>query len=154
MHRVARGFLIFVSVVNGLAGLICGVLLLLEPDGSLMQMGVLLPDIQTFPLADIFFQDFWWIGIAMLLVLGIPNTMAAVLLLRRSERQYQATLVAGVLLILWCGFELIYLFNIAVVAYLAVGVMSILASALLLRPKGAVGAEQPHGTEAGRASLD
>jgi hypothetical protein len=126
---------VVVSVLNGLAGLICGVLLLLEPDGSLMQMGVLLPDIQTFPLADVFFQDFLWIGIVMLLALGIPNLVAAVMLIRRAERQYQATLAAGALLILWCGFELIYLFNVAVLGYFVVGIVSILASVLLLRPE-------------------
>ena len=133
MRRVARGFLIVVSVLNGLAGLICGVLLIAQPDGGLMQMGVLLPTIQTFPLADVFFQDFLWIGIVMLLVLGIPNSTAAVMLFRRSERQYQATFIAAVLLLLWCGFELIFLFNIAVVGYFVVGVLAVLASASLLR---------------------
>ena len=140
MRRAARGFLIVVSVLNGLAGLICGVLLVVEPDGSLLQMGVLLPTIKEFPLADVFFQDFLWIGIVMLLVLGIPNLTAAVMLIRHSERQYQATLVAGVLLLLWCGFELIFLFNIAVVGYFVVGVVSVLASVLLLRPVAEVSA--------------
>ncbi len=133
MHRVTRGFLIAVSVLNGVAGLVCGVLFLVSPDGSLMAFEPLLPVVRTLPLADIFFRDLMWIGIAMLLALGIPNVVASVMLLRRSEKQYIVTLAAAVLLILWCSFELIFMFNVAALGYFAVGVMSALASVVLQR---------------------
>ena len=133
MRRVARGFLIIVSILNGLAGLICGVLLLAAPDGRLLQAGALLPVIKTLPLAGVFFQDFVWIGIAMLLVLGLPNAVAAVLLLRRSARQYAASLVAGILLLAWTGFEMIFMFNGAALGYFTVGVVSVVCSLYLLR---------------------
>lgn len=131
MHRAARTFLMVVSILNGSAGLICGVLLVARPDGDFLQMGALLPVIEKMPLADIFFRDFLWIGVAMLVALGIPGLIAAVMLFRRSSAQYLATLVAGVLLILWCGYELIYMFNVAAVGYLIVGVAAVLASELL-----------------------
>jgi hypothetical protein len=73
----------------------------------------------------------------MILALGLPNLIAAVMLLTRSDKQYIATLVAGVLLLLWCGFELIYMFNIAAVGFFVFAVLSILASALLLKPADA-----------------
>ncbi len=133
MLRLARGFLIVVSILNGLAGLVCGVLFIAGPDGSLMQAGALLPVIQELPLAGVFFQDFMWIGIAMLLVLGIPNSVVAVMLLRKSERQYLATLIAGALLILWCGFELVFMINGLAVGYFVVGLISVLFSLMLLR---------------------
>jgi hypothetical protein len=125
--------LVVVSVVNGLAGLVCGVLLIAGPDGRFLQAGALRPVIRTLPLASVFFRDFLWIGVAMLLVLGIPNTIAAVVLLRRSQRRYVATLVAGVLLVLWSGFELIFMINGLAVGYFVVGVVSVLCSVLLLR---------------------
>lgn len=131
MRRVARGFLITISIINGIMGLVCAVLLLLAPDGRNLGMQVLLPTIATFPLADTFFRDFVWIGIAMLLGLGIPNLLAAVMLLRRSGMQYVVTLVAGVLLILWCAFELLYMFNVAAVGFLVVGVLAVVASVVL-----------------------
>jgi len=140
MRRMARAFLIVVSILNGLAGLICGVLLMVVPDGRLLQMGSLLPVVKTLPLANIFFRDFFWIGLAMLLALGVPNLIAALMLVQRSEEQYVATLVAGVLLVLWCGFELIYLSNVPAVGYFAVGVISVLLSVLLLRPADGPGA--------------
>ena len=134
MRRVARGFLIVVSILNGLAGLVCGVLFIAGPDGRFLQAGALLPVIQGLPLASVFFRDFVWIGVAMLLVLGVPNTIAAVMLLRKSENQYLATLIAGVLLILWCGFELVFMINALAVGYFTIGLISVLSSILLLRP--------------------
>lgn len=133
MRRVARGFLIVVSVLNGLSGLVCGVLFIAGPDGRFLMAGALRPVIATLPLAQVFFRDFFWIGVAMLLVLGIPNAVAAVMLMRRSAKQYIATLVAAVLLLLWCGFEMIYMFNAGALGYFVVGVISVLSSLLLLR---------------------
>jgi len=133
MQRIARGFLVVVSALNGALGLICAALLLLTPDGRFLGMGALLPVIGKFPLASVFFQDFFWIGLVMLLGVGIPNLVAVVLLVRRSHKQYVATLTAGVLLLLWCGFELIYMFNVAAAGFLVVGVLSVLASVLLLK---------------------
>ena len=133
MRGAARVVLIVVSVLNGVAGLVCGVLFIAGPDGHLMQAGALLPVIQGLPLASVFFRDFVWIGVAMLLVLGVPNSIAAVMLLRKSENQYLATLFAGALLVLWSGFELIFMVNALAVAYFAIGLVSGLFSIMLLR---------------------
>ena len=133
MRGAARGLLIVVSILNGVAGLVCGVLFIAGPDGHFMQASALLPVVQELPMASVFFQDFVWIGVAMLLVLGVPNSIAAVMLLRKSMNQYRVTLAAGVLLALWCGFELIFMFNALAVGYLVVGLISILSSIVLMR---------------------
>jgi hypothetical protein len=134
MRKAARGFLIVVSILNGVAGLVCGALFVAAPDGRVVQAGALLPVIQGLPLASVLFQDFLWIGVAMLLMLGLPNSLAAVMLLRKSESQYVATLVAGVLLVLWCGLELMFMLNVPAAGYFVVGLISVLCSILLLRP--------------------
>lgn len=132
--RAARGFLLVVSILNGAAGLICGVLFIVSPDGSLMGFQPLIQVVGTLPLADVFFRDLWWIGVAMLLVLGIPNTVAAASLIRKSPGQYRITMLAAVLLMLWCGFELVFMFNVAALGYFAVGAVSFVLSGMLLRP--------------------
>ena len=90
-------------------------------------------NIATLPLAGVFFQDFVWIGVAMLLVLGLPNAVAAALLLRRSGRQYVVTLVCAILLLAWTGFEMVYMFNVGAVGFFAVGVVSLACSIWLLK---------------------
>jgi hypothetical protein len=134
---MARGLLIAVSIMNGAAGLICGALLIVGPEGQLLQAGALLSVIQAMPLASVFFRDFLWIGMAMLTVLGAPNSVAAVMLLRRSENQYLATAAAGVLLLIWCAFELVFMFNWLAVGYVAVGLVSVACSILLSRQEPA-----------------
>lgn len=124
MQRTARIWLLAVSALNGVAGLVCGLLLVVRPDGSLLMASALLPVIKRFPLADVFFRDMFWIGVAMILVLGLPNMAALWALARRSPRQYQLALVAAVMLMLWCGFEIPFMFNYAAVGYLIVGAVS------------------------------
>lgn len=136
MRKAARRFLIVVAMLNGVAGLVCGILFVISPDGSLMGFEPLLGVVGTLPLADVFFRDLRWIGIAMLLALAIPNLAAFVMLLRRSAKQYAATSAAALLLILWTGFELLFMFNIAAAVYFVVGVVSLVVSARLLSPKG------------------
>lgn len=140
--RAARVWLIVVSVLNGLLGLVCGVLLLLRPDGGLLGMQVLLPVIGSFPLAGIFFRDFLWIGIVMLLALGIPNAVAAVLLIRHHAAQYQVTFASAVLLVAWCAFELVYMYNVAALAFLFVGATSAVASLWLMKRPAVAGSAE------------
>jgi hypothetical protein len=140
MRRLSRGFLITVSALNGAAGLICGLMLIAKPDGSLLQMGALVPVMRALPLADVFFRDFAWLGVAMLVALATPNLTALVMLVRRNANQYIATLVSAILLIAWCGFELMYMFNFAAVGYLVVAVLSLVASMMLRRPAAEAGA--------------
>ena len=61
------------------------------------------------------------------------------MLLRKSENQYFATVAAGTLLLLWCSFELVFMFNVLAVGYFVVGLISIACSVLLLRPSRAEG---------------
>ncbi len=138
MRRLTRGYLLALSILNGFTGLLCGMLFIIRPDGSLLVAGALLPVVRSLPMAGVFFQNFLWIGIAMVLVLGIPNTVAAVMLIRRSDKQYVVTLVAGVLLMLWTSFELVFMYNAGALAYFVLGVLSVLSSAFLLRSEVSV----------------
>lgn len=133
MRKAARAFVMLVSMLNGAAGLVCGALFLVSPDGSLMGFEPLLAVVRTLPLADVFFRDLAWIGVAMLLVLATPNTIAAFMLIRRTAGQYVATLAAALLLVLWTGFELVFMYNAAAVGYFVIGVLSIACSVLLHR---------------------
>ncbi len=85
----------------------------------------------------------------MLLTLGMPNAVAAVMLIRRDAGQYIASLVAGVLLVLWTCFELVFMYNFAAVGYFVVGVLSILCAVLLQRSTARPSAERAHRADAG-----
>ena len=132
MRRAARTWLIAVGALNGLAGLVCGVLLIARPDGSLLMATALLPVVRALPFANVFFRDLFWIGAAMILVLGVPDLVATAMLVRRNTRQYQVALAAAVLLMFWTVFELIFMFNVAAFGYFVVAIISAICALWLL----------------------
>jgi len=123
-----RKFLIISNLFIGLSGIICGSLFMIAPDGRLMGAadGGLLEMVQNFPLADIFFQNFFWIGLVMLFTLGIPSTVAAIALLRNMTNQYLLVFVAARLLILFCIVEVIFMPNFLVPFFMILGIVQVI----------------------------
>ncbi|MDR1089226.1 MAG: hypothetical protein LBL23_08175 [Coriobacteriales bacterium] len=78
---------------------------------------------QTWPGADLFFQDIFWPGVALTLVNGIPNLVCAVLLLRRQRWQYAVGIICGVLLLLWTAWECVFMPNPVTTVYLVIGIV-------------------------------
>jgi len=121
--------LLVISLLNGIAGLICGTLMIVRPDGSLMALQSVIPVLRQTPvLGALFFRDLLWVGIVMLLGLGIPSSFAAVLTIRKHRWMYGAQLLAGICLLLWCITELLILPNPAVVGYLVVGIVQVISA--------------------------
>ena len=133
MQRAARTWLIAVGALNGLPGLVCGVLLIARPDGSLLMATALPPVVRALPFANVFFRDLFWIGVAMILVLGVPSLVATAMLIGRNTHQYQVALATAVLLMFWTAFELIFMFNAAAFGYFVVAIVSAICSLWLLR---------------------
>ena len=75
--------------------------MLIKTDGSLMQMQGVLPYFQVLPFAEYLFQDFLFPGIALLCVNGIPNLIAAGLLLKKKKIGIFLGGLFGVTLMLW-----------------------------------------------------
>jgi hypothetical protein len=100
----------------------------LAPDGSIMGMQSLIPVMQTWPFADIFFQDLFWSGIALMLVVGASNLVTTVLLLQKRSFQYGAGALCGILLIAWTIWELIFMPNGVSAFYLLVAIIQTAAA--------------------------
>ena len=130
---IAKRVVLIICVVNGFCALIFGVLMALSPDGSLIMMQELVPAVQALPLPSMFIQDLLWPGIALFLVNGVANLTAFVLLTRKKDSGYKVGLFAGVLLICWCTFELIFMFNFISVFYLLVGIAQTIAAILVIK---------------------
>jgi uncharacterized membrane protein len=132
MQLVSRRVLLGICLFNGIAACIFGPLMFLAPDGSLMGMQSLIPVMQTWPAAEIFFQDLFWSGVALMLVNGIPNLVCAILLLRRQKWQYGVGAFCGVLLILWTVWECVFMPNPVTTVYLVMGIVQTVAAVYCL----------------------
>lgn len=75
--------------------------MLADPSGKDLGMDAMLPYFQVLPFADIVFQDFVFSGIALLIVNGLTNLTAAVLLIRNKKLGTILGGIFGVTLMLW-----------------------------------------------------
>ena len=100
-YDTARRWLIFWTLFIGVGAVAGGLSMILDPSGKTLRMDGMLPYFQVLPFAKTLFQDFLFSGFALLIVNGLTNLTAAVLLLRRKKLGVILGGVFGVALMLW-----------------------------------------------------
>lgn len=98
---VARNLLLFWTLFIGIGALSGGVCMLIDPSGKIMQMDKMLPYFKKLPFADLLFKDFVFSGVALIIVNGITNFIAAALLLKNKKAGAVCGGAFGVTLMLW-----------------------------------------------------
>ena len=97
----ARKWLIFWTLFIGIGAVAGGLSMIIDPSGKALHMDGMLPYFQKLPFADVVFRDFLFSGFALLIVNGLTNLTAAVLLLRKKKLGVIIGGVFGVTLMLW-----------------------------------------------------
>lgn len=100
-YNTARKFLIFWTLFIGIGAVLGSVMMLVDPSGKIMGMDGMLPYFKALPFADILFRDLFFSGIALLIVNGISNLTAAVLLLLKKHSGVVLGGIFGVTLMAW-----------------------------------------------------
>lgn len=106
-YHVARKALLFWCLFVGIGAVAGAVGMLSAPDGSNMGMQPMLPYFQVLPFADVLFQDFTFSGIALLCVNGIPNLIAAGLLLAKKKSGVVCGAIFGLTLMAWITIQFV-----------------------------------------------
>lgn len=86
------------------------IILFCDPTGKGLDISNLLPSLRALPFARIFMHDFIFVGIALLISLGLSNTITAIFLYKEAEKAYQLTMVCGFILLLWSA-VMIFIFD-------------------------------------------
>ena len=97
----ARKWLIFWTLFIGIGAVAGGLSMIIDPSGKALHMDGMLPYFQVLPFADVLFQDFLFSGFALLIVNGLTNLTAAVLLFRKKKLGVILGGIFGVTLMLW-----------------------------------------------------
>lgn len=100
-YDTARKFLIFWTLFICIGAVGGAAMMLLDPSGKSIGMNAMLPYFQVLPFADVVFRDFTFSGWALLIVNGLTNLTAAVLLLRKKRTGAVLGGIFGVTLMLW-----------------------------------------------------
>ncbi len=93
MKRIA---LLILQCLLALSALVCGALLILAPDGRLIQLP--LDALRYGP-----FEDFFWPGVILFLMLGAGHAIGFVSTLRRSPRYRRIAMLLGLITLGWIG---------------------------------------------------
>lgn len=96
-----RRALIFWTLFIGIGAVGGAVGMLTDPTGRAMGMDGMLPYFQKLPFSDVLFQNLTFSGIALLIVNGITNLIAAALLLLKRKSGVILGGIFGVTLMLW-----------------------------------------------------
>lgn len=99
--KTAKRILIFWTLFIGVGAVAGAVGMLADPSGKAMGMDAMLPYFQKLPFADILFKDLTFSGWALLIVNGVTNLTAAVLLIAGKKSGVVFGGIFGVTLMLW-----------------------------------------------------
>ena len=121
-YNAARKWLIFWTLFIGIGAVAGGLSMIIDPSGKALHMDAMLPFFQKLPFADVLFRDFLFSGFALLIVNGLTNLTAAVLLLRKKPLGVLLGGIFGITLMLWIGIQF-YMFplNFMSTAYFIFG---------------------------------
>lgn len=121
-YEVARRWLLFWTLFIGLGAVAGAMGMLLDPSGRSMGMDAMLPYFQVLPFAEVLFQDLTFSGWALLLVNGVSNLLAAVLLIGKKKLGLTLGGIFGITLMLWICIQF-YMFplNFMSTAYFVFG---------------------------------
>ena len=100
-YKIARRILIFWTLFVGVGAVAGAIGMLVDTTGAAMGMDAMLPYFQKLPFARYVFQDFLFPGIALLIVNGLTNLTAAVLLFMNKKSGICCGGIFGITLMLW-----------------------------------------------------
>ena len=125
--KVFRALLLAVSLFVGIGAFFGGVCMLIKPDGSLVFLDGMLPYFQVLPFAEVLFQDYVFSGIMLIIINGVSNALASVLILRNKRSGYVLGTIFGLTLMLWITIQfVIFPFFIIDLVYFLFGVFQMI----------------------------
>lgn len=126
-YKITRKFLVFWCLFVGIGALWGSINMFIDPTGKLLQMDKMLPYFQVLPFSNILFQNYIFSGIALLIVNGISNLVAAYLLIKNKKSGIILGTVFGLTLMLWITIQfIIFPTNILSTTYFVIGIIQLL----------------------------
>ena len=120
-YKIHKKILIFWTFFIGIGAIGGALTMFIDPLGTHSGMAGLLPGMQILPLANILYQNLIFPGIALLLVNGIPNIIAGILLIKNKKSGIILGTILGITLMMWiCIQFVIYPMNFMSTIYFIV----------------------------------
>lgn len=106
-YKRVKRILEFWCLFIGLGALYGSINMLIDPTGKSLGMDGMLKYFSVLPFSDVLFQDYTFSGISLLIVNGISNLSAYVLLLKNKRIGVILGMIFGITLMLWITIQFI-----------------------------------------------
>ena len=130
-----RKFLIIMTLFIGIGAVVGATMMWVDPTGKMWGMEPLLEMLrEKMPWPEIFFKDFIPSGYVLLALNGLPQFMAAILLIKRNRLAPYVVIACGIILMLWIVLEwCVWGFNTMSNIYFVFGLLEVIAATVSLR---------------------
>lgn len=108
-YKKTKKVLIFWCLFISICAILGSIGMFIDPTGSLMKMNDILPYFKVLPLSKILFQNYIFSGVALLIVNGLSNLLAAYLLIKNKRSGIILGTIFGFTLMLWITIQFIIL---------------------------------------------
>ncbi len=121
-YNKTRKVLIFWCLFIGIGALYGSICMLIDPTGKLLGMDQLLPYFEVLPFSKILFKNYIFSGFSLLIVNGITNITASILLIKNKKTGIILGSLFGITLMLWITIQfIIFPPNIMSISYFIFG---------------------------------
>ena len=125
--KVLKISILFWTAFISIGAFVGGICMLIKPDGSLLHMETMLPYFEVLPFSELLFQDYIFSGIALIIVNGLTNLLAFILILMKKRIGYILGTIFGFTLILWIIIQfVIFPLNALDIAYFIFGCLQLI----------------------------
>ena len=129
-----RNIQLFWGLFIGIGAYLGALMMFYDTSGAAFGMAPMLPFFQKLPFAEIFFQNFLFSGIALLIVNGLSNTISVILIFRKNKYAALSGMICGIILMLWIGMQFyVFPFNFMSTLYFVFGILQALNGWIYLR---------------------
>ena len=132
-----RKFLIVLTLFIAVGAVGGAIMMWIDPSGNGWGGAPMLDLLRAkMPWPDIFFKDFFPSGCVLLAVNGLPQFLAALMLIKKHPSAYRVTLACGIILMLWIVLEWwVWGFNPISNIYFVFGLLELGAALYCMRKK-------------------
>ena len=123
-YKRVKKILEFLCLFIGIGAIYGSLNMLIDPTGKSLGMDGMLRYFGVLPFSNVLFQDYTFSGISLLIVNGITNLIAYILLLKNKKLSIVLGMVFGITLMLWITIQfIIFPMNILSTMYFIFGLL-------------------------------
>lgn len=126
-YKKTKKVLLFLCLFISVCAVFGSIGMFIDPTGSLMKMNDILPYFKVLPFSKILFQNYIFSGIALLIVNGLSNLLAAYLLIKNKRSGIILGTIFGFTLMLWITIQFIILpTNVLSITFFNLGLLQLI----------------------------